>query len=213
MNATKNRATCPTRTGWRVALACLLAAGGNSSVADSKTKHQPIELLPAAPIARGEAQTVLGRSERVSVMEGPKSVDITGNLDTKEEHSTLYVADMKYFSRDYEQWVRFTVDSGNVVSGHKLDIERKVLRDERVKERGGGYSHRPWVEVNLCIGHHYFTSKVALMDRSAYTAQLKLGTGDIDQIGRVDTALQFTVQPDCTPPKAPAPAASADAAP
>ncbi|MFX4887716.1 RimK/LysX family protein, partial [Acinetobacter baumannii] len=84
--------------------------------------------------------------------EGQKSVDITGNLDTKETHSTLYVANMKYFSRDYEQWVRFTVDSGNVVSSHTLDVERKVLRDEHVKERGGGYSHRPWVEVNLCVG-------------------------------------------------------------
>jgi hypothetical protein len=145
-------------------------------------------------------------------MEDKKSVEIIGNLDTKEPKTTLYVADMKYFSRDYEQWVRFTVDSGNVMSSHRLDIERKVLRDERVKERGGGFTHRPWVEVNLCIGKHYFTAEAVLMDRSAYTAQLKLGTEDIDKIGRVDTALQFTAQPDCTPP-APPPAASPTGSP
>jgi hypothetical protein len=194
-----------------VLLLGLFAICGGAS-ADTKGKHQPIDLQPSSPIARPDAQTVLGRSEHVGVMEDKKSVEVTGVLDTSEPHSTLYVTDMKYFSRDYEQWVRFTVDSGNVVSGHVLDIERKVLRDEHVKQKNGSITHRPWVEVNLCIGKHGFTSQLALMDRSAFTAQLRLGSEDIGKIGRVDPSLQFTAQPDCSAPAPPPPAAAASTA-
>lgn len=188
----------------------LAVAGSAVAAAGTKGGHQPIELLPAAPISRPDAQTVLGHAEKVAVFDGNKSVEVIGNLEAKEARSTLYVADMKYFIREGDQWVNFIVDNGHVLSHERLTLERKVLRDEHVKERGGGFQHRPWVEVTLCVGKHSLPVQVALADRSTYTAQLKLGAADIDKIGRVDPTLQYTAQPDCAAPTPP-PSAAASA--
>jgi hypothetical protein len=197
----------------RQSLLILLCAAAGSAAAAGSTKNpqQPVQLMPSEPIARPDAQTVLGHAEKVAVMDGAKSLEIVGNLDGKEANSTLYVADMKYFVHDGDMWVSFTVDNGHVTSHEHLALQRQVMRDEHLKERGGGIQHRPWINLDLCIGKHSLPVLIALADRNAYTAQLKLGATDIDKIGRVDPALQFTVQPDCPPP-APPPAESATVA-
>jgi hypothetical protein len=188
---------------WRDGVVLLAGFVAFGTAMAAKPHAPPVDLFPAMPVTRPDAQTVLGHSEHVAIMDGQNSLEVTGDLDPRQDHSTLYVDDMKYYVSDGDMWVSFVVNSGTVLSGKRLTLQRKVLRDQHVKERGGGIMHRPWVEVSLCLGKHLLPVTLALADRSAYTAQLRLGRGDIDKVGRVDPALQFTAQPDCPPPAAP----------
>lgn len=156
------------------------------------------EVPQMAPHVRGS----FGRLEHVRVYSAYSTVDLIAKLDTGAERSALGVDDLKYFLREGETWVRFTLDNGSVLPGNRMTLERPVIEDVRIKLKGGGREHRPLVELTLCIADQQFKTEVSLSDRTDYTAPMQIGLPELRKLGSVDVAHQFTHEPSCAPPAA-----------
>lgn len=162
--------------------------------------------LPACFLARAET---FGKQEHVQVFGGSgSSVEVPAALTGGGARTVLYAREIKYFFRDGGTWVRFTVDSGSVVTGKHLTIEKPLIKDERVRQKDGGIEHISRVQGELCIGRHRVATELRVSDRSGYTAPLVIGSEDLAPLGAVDPSKNFLHEPDCTlAPAAPAPAA------
>lgn len=153
-----------------------------------------VSIVAALPAA---ADTY-GQLEHVKVM-STTPIEITAKLDPGADHSSLRTDDLKYFQRDGDTWARFVIDNGSVLRGNRVTLERRIIKDVKVPQRGGGVEHQPLVALELCIGNRSFTSTLNVSDRRGYTAPLVLGAGDLSQIGAVDDTRQFTQEPACKP--------------
>lgn len=154
-------------------------------------------LLLAALATVGVAQAeTYGRLEHVRVV-GDFSLEVTARLDPSAAGSSLQAVDVKYFQREGATWVRFTIDNGSVLPGSRITLEKRVLRDERVRQKGGGVEHRPQIELPLCIGDRRLELRLALLERSSYTAPLLIGGSDLAPLGSVDAGRQFMHEPSC----------------
>lgn len=163
-----------------------------------------VTAMVAAPQAMAETY---GTMERVKVM-GTAPIEVAAKLDSGNAQTALHAQSMKYFQKEGDTWVRFTIDNGSVLPGNHITIERKVLKDIKVKQAGGGIEHRAVVELELCLGSTSFTSKVLLSDRVTYTSPLLIGGNDLAALGKVDPAREYTHEPSCKPPEPAQPAAA-----
>jgi|GEM_PF-3104204 len=155
-----------------------------------------IALIFASLAALPAVADTYGKLEHVRVMD-LSTIEVTAKLDSGAGSTSLHAVNVKYFQRDGDTWVRFTVDNGSVLPGNHLTLERLVLKDVKVKQPGGGIEHRPIVEVDLCLGDRSFKSKLSVTDRTGYTAPLLIGTEELAKLGSVDTARQYTHEPSC----------------
>ncbi|MDI3260894.1 MAG: RimK/LysX family protein [Sinobacteraceae bacterium] len=158
-------------------------------------------LLPWCATAFAAAPAPLGRLERVEI-EDATPIVVTAQLDGRLERTTLYALDIKYFSRDGQTWVRFTVDNGDVLPGQRVTLSRRVLRDQQIRLRNGGIEHRPLVALDLCLGQRRLPAEVDLRERQGYTPPLVLGPAELARLPGVDPARQYTSDPACAPPTA-----------
>jgi hypothetical protein len=199
--------------------AAALATACDSAAARSLTSAWPATpRLPAAPAAMATPppssstlpsaattspqtppQAIYGRREHVQVGDEPV-IQIDADLDVKAGHSTLYAKDISYFNKDGDVWVSFVVDSGTVMSGNRTRLNRRVLKDQRIRERDDSVRHVPLVDVDICIGRVRLPMKLSVLPRQGYTAPLRIGREDILRLGGVDPTLQFTESPDCPAP-------------
>lgn len=181
------------RAAWAVLAAGMAMAPGPGGAADP------------APAAR-----VLGRLEHVRILEGAP-LDIPGRLDEPGQQTVLYARDIKYFSGEGGMWVSFTVDSGQAVPLKQVILKEPVLKDQRIKERTGGITHRPLVKLNLCVGSTTLATEVSIRERTSFTAPLVFGSADVARLGTVDPQKQFAAgDPTCKAPAATAPAQTVD---
>lgn len=168
-------------------------------------------LLAIAAVARADTY---GRQERARITGPVNSIEVVARLDGGVTQSSLHAVGVKYFNRGGTTWVRFTIDNGSVLPGNRVTLEREVLKDVKLKQRGGGIEHRPLVRLGYCIGRMAMDSEVSVTDRSGYTAPLVIGAADLQKLGSVDSAREYTREPDCAdqpPVAAPAAAVSAPA--
>lgn len=156
-----------------------------------------------------QAET-FGKQEHVQVFgSNGASLEVVAALTGGGARTVLYAREVKYFLRDGDTWVRFTVDNGSVITGKHLTIEKPLIKDERVHQKDGGIEHISRVKGELCIGRHRVATELRVSDRSAYTAPLVIGSDDLMPLGGVDPSKNFLHEPDCTPaptqPAGPAP--------
>ncbi|GAC1619461.1 MAG: hypothetical protein NVS9B10_00180 [Nevskia sp.] len=170
------------------------------------SKRCLLALVAASVMALPARADTYGRLEHVRVM-GAASIEVTARLDGAGAASSLHAVDVKYFQRDSDTWVRFTIDNGSVLPGSRVTLERRIVKDVKLRQKGGGVEHRPLVEVELCVGDRSFKSMLSVSDRTGYTAPLRLGSEDLAQLGPVDDARQYTHEPSCKPAETPPPAA------
>ncbi|MBX6420614.1 MAG: ATP-dependent zinc protease [Nevskia sp.] len=156
-------------------------------------------LLPWCATAFAAAPAPLGRLERVEI-EDATPIVVTAQLDGRLERTTLYALDIKYFTRDGQTWVRFTVDNGDVLPGQRVSLSRRVLRDQEIRLRNGGIEHRPLVALDLCLGQRRLHTEVDLRKRQGFTPPLVLGPSELAKLPRIDPARQYTSDPACAPP-------------
>lgn len=152
-----------------------------------------IGALAAASAARAD---VYGRHERVRVL-ASIGIEVEARLEPGRAGSTLRAAEVKYFHRDGDTWVRFVIDNGSVMPGSRLAVERPVLEDSRVRQRDGSTEHRPVVSLPLCVGARRIETRISVTERSGYTEPLTLGSTAMAGLGKVDPAREFTVEPAC----------------
>jgi len=163
----------------------------------------PVTALPVAPSltsAPPPLLTTYGGSEHVRIGESP-AIQITADLDPGAKQSLLYATGISYFMKEGDLWVGFTIDNGSVLPGNRTTLKRKILKDQHVRERGGGIGHEPLVAVDICIGTVTLPVQVTVKQRTGYISPLRLSRVDIDRLGAVDPVLKFTEPPECAVPQ------------
>lgn len=154
----------------------------------------------------GAAQAATyGKLEHVQLYGGGKPLEVSARLDPQAGQSILSATDVKYFNKENELWVRFTVDNGSVLPGNHIVMQRPLLKDVRIKQNDGATEHRPLIDMDICVGEQNLKVQLSVRDRTGYTASLVLGKSDLEKIGATITEHEFTREPSCQPPGSEAP--------
>jgi hypothetical protein len=157
------------RTGWALAIIFLML--GSAAV---------------------QAKQVIGWVERVRVT--PGDIVMNAKIDTGAKTSSLNARDIKEFSRNGEQWVRFTVTNRE---GGTVSIERRLRRVAVIKRHFGGKERRLVVRLGICVAGVYRYAEVNLVDRSGFNYGLLIGRSFLKGRLVVDPGRTFTVEPEC----------------
>jgi hypothetical protein len=161
----------------------------------------PAAAAPSSLTAPASLRTTYGAQEHVRIGDSP-AIQITADLDAAARQSLVYATGISYFMKEGDLWVSFVLDNGSVLPGNRTMLKRKVLKDQHVRERGGGVGHVPLVAIDICIGTVTLPIQVAVKPRSGYVSPLRLSRQDIDRLGGVDPSLKFTGPPECAAPAA-----------
>lgn len=163
-------------------------------------------LLLWASASTAANATRFGLREHVRIL-GNHPIEVTAVLDAKATHAVLKVESLKYVLHGNGTWVRFVVDSGNVITLQQARLDKPILRDHEVRMRDGGVRHEPVVALDICIGSQHLTVPFVLRIRQHYTPPMVLGAAQIARLGTIDPKAKFLHEPYC-PTKIPAQAAS-----
>jgi len=156
--------------------------------------------LLALPVMAAEP-TLYGRYEYIGVLEIGET--LKAKMDTGALTASLSAKDIELFKRDGDDWVRFrlaTKDASNKVYEHKVArISRIKTRSEEDDEEVADPTHRPVVDLELCLGNVKRTVEVNLTDRSSFNYPLLIGAKALREFGAaINPARRYTAdKPDC----------------
>ncbi|MDD0973731.1 ATP-dependent zinc protease [Pseudomonas fontis] len=157
--------------------------------------------LLALPVMAAEP-TLYGRYEYIGLPEIGET--LKAKMDTGALTASLSATDIKRFTRDGEDWVRFrlaTKDADGKVYEHKVARISKIKTraDEDDEGESVESAKRPVIDLELCLGDVKRTVEVNLTDRSSFNYPLLIGAKALREFGAaVNPARRFTAgKPDC----------------
>ncbi len=130
----------------------------------------------------------------------PNSIQLPAKLDTGAESASLHAENMSLFSREKEDWVRFTITDP---TGENHPFEQKVHRLVKIKRHGQEPAERPVILLDICLGGHIEKAEVNLADRSNYDYPLLIGRLFLAGHFLVDASVTDLLTPDCSVHPAP----------
>lgn len=137
-----------------------------------------------------------GTREHVRIL-GKHPIEVTAVLDAKATHAVLKVKTLKYVLHGNGIWVRFVVDSGNVITLQQARLDKPMLHDHEVRMRDGSIRHEPVVALDICVGSQRLTVPFILRIRQHYTPPMVLGAAQVARLGSIDPKASFLHEPDC----------------
>lgn len=158
----------------------------------------------AEHIALGsENKIILGWIEKVVLK--PWDIILKAKLDTGANTSSIDAADITFFEKNDQPWVRFVYvqNKRNDKLNQEVAIERPVLRIVQIKEHFGKPQQRPVVNLEFCLHGTWFEAEFNLVDRTHFNSPVLLGRRFLQDIALVDPKaihLNDTISLDCTPP-------------
>ncbi|WP_194788324.1 ATP-dependent zinc protease [Pseudomonas sp. UFMG81] len=157
--------------------------------------------LLALPVMAAEP-TIYGRYENIKLPEIGET--LKAKMDTGAYTASLSAKDIELFTRDGNEWVRFrlaTEDASNKVYEHEVSRISKIKNraDEDEEEEAPALSHRPVIDLELCLGDVKRTVEVNLVDRSNFRYPLLVGSKALKKFkAAVNPAKKFTAgTPSC----------------
>lgn len=157
--------------------------------------------LLALPVMAADP-TLYGRYERIKLPELGET--LKAKMDTGAYTASLSAKDIELFKRDGEEWVRFrlaTKDADGKVYEHQVSRISKIKNRAEEDEEGDSpeLSHRPVVDLELCLGDVKRTVEVNLVDRSSFNYPLLVGSKALKEFkAAVDPAQKYTAgKPGC----------------
>ncbi len=151
--------------------------------------------LMCAPVAIG-APEVLGWLEGGYLQ--PWGVRVRAKLDTGALTSSIHAENIEIFRANDKDWVRFLFPYGKK-EGYPTGfmIERPILRESHVKERGGGLSSRYVIGIDICVSGNTFPVEVSLADRDNFNYPIILGRRALSGRFVVDPGKSFAGNRSC----------------
>lgn len=151
-----------------------------------------VSFTVTAPADTGEKQ-IIGWIEKVQVL--PENLQLIAKIDTGADNSSLSVIDPTEFTKEEENWIRFSVPFGE---DEAVTIERPIERFTRVKNKGGPSQRRPVVLFDLCLGTIFKKNiPVNLAKRKGFKYPMLIGRSFLEGSAIVDSALTLTLEPSC----------------
>jgi len=101
---------------------------------------------------------------------------IKAKIDTGARTSCLHAFDVKSFSKDNEEWVRFGIHPYQNDSEREIFCEAKVLDKRTVTDSGGHKEERYVISTKLALpSKQYFTAEITLSNRDSMRFRMLLG--------------------------------------
>ena len=135
---------------------------------------------------------VAGWVENVSIF--PGNLKLKAKLDTGARHSSLNAKNLEEFDRAGDKWVRFKLKNWK---GRTEAFEAKIIRTATIKQHETDSVTRPVIRLGICLGNVYKEVEVNLQDRSKFNYQMLIGRSFLRKSILVDSAVTFSVEPDC----------------
>ena len=155
----------------------------------------PLDGLPQEGSPRDgspQDKDIIGRVEKVRI--DPGGFLLRAKLDTGAKNCSLHAPKMTRFSRDGQAWVRFEVENH---LGKEIAVERKILREARIKQKNGDLEIRPVIMLGVCLGRRYREVEVNLVDRTVFIYPMLIGRSLMIGHMIVDPELKYTAEPEC----------------
>lgn len=143
-----------------------------------------VEIKKAAP----NNQNIIGAVEPIYFP--PMKTPFEARIDTGAEQSAIDADHIKYFERDGEKWVAFTLI--NRENGESHRFEKEIARHINIK-RIHMTEKRPMVEMDVRFGNERFTSLFSLAKRDKFEYQALVGRNIITGRAIVDTSVSNTL--------------------
>lgn len=149
-------------------------------------------LLGLGSGSNGLAKDIIGWVERVRLE--PEGLELHAKIDTGADTSSLHARRIREFEKKGKLWVRFQLRNED---DEEITVERRVLRTANIKRHFGDTQERPVIKVGLCLGAHYKSVEVTLVDRTGFDYQLLVGRNFLEGDFLVDTSLRYAAKPEC----------------
>ena len=150
------------------------------------------------------AKTIAGVNEVVTLL--PEDIQLDAKLDTGADSSSIDARNIDFFTKDGEEWVRFTVvktlDKKKHILEYPLERTAKIVSRIPAESLGSGRPHhrRPVIHMNVCIGNVPQTIEVNLFDRGNFTYPFLLGASGLEKFDLVvDVQKTYLFADKCTP--------------
>lgn len=130
---------------------------------------------------------IIGEVEPIYIL--PMRTPFPARIDTGAQTSSLDVSRIRFFERDGEKWVAFTITSRT--SGESHRFEKAISRKVTVKRIEDG-EKRTQVEMDVKFGSETFTTIFSLADRTKFEYQALIGRNILSGRALVDTSLSNT---------------------
>ena len=120
----------------------------------------------------------------------PMKTPFAARIDTGAEQSALDADNIKYFERDGEKWVSFSIT--NRESGETHRFEKEIDRHINIK-RIHLTERRPMVTMDVKFGKETFTANFSLAQRDKFEYQALIGRNILTGRAIVDTSISNTL--------------------
>lgn len=134
----------------------------------------------------------IGWIENVTIY--PGNLEFKAKMDTGARTSSINARNIKGFTRNGEQWVRFDIINR---TGQTVQLELPVERQAIIKRHFGKRQKRFVVKMDICLGNVHKTTEVTLVDREGFLYALLIGRSFLKKDFVIDPSEQFTVTPHC----------------
>ena len=149
-------------------------------------------MVVGASAAPARMLTIVGYAEDALIL--PEGLAVQARMDTGARMAAINATGIERYSRDGEDWVRFTVEAGDRATVFHRRIERRVI----VRRAGHADAEQLVVRLGICIASHYRDAEVRLANRSNMTYPLLIGRRLMASAGlAIDSAVQFLSKPVC----------------
>lgn len=169
----------------KIPFLCLFAIMTSSC----QTPPKP-SIVPAVEVKKADnhRQNIIGEIEPVYLP--PIKTPFLARIDTGAQSSSIDAQKIRFFERDGEKWVAFTII--NTQSGESHRFEKPLNRHVTIK-RIEESEKRPMVEMDVKFGTETFTALFSLADRQKFEYQALIGRNILTGRAIVDTSLANTL--------------------
>lgn len=147
-------------------------------------------IVPAveAPKSSLHRMNIIGEVEPIYFP--PMKTPFAARIDTGAEQSAIDADNIKYFERDGEKWVSFSLI--NRESGESHRFEKEIDRHVNIK-RIHMTEKRPMVTMDVKFGKETFTASFSLAKRDKFEYQALVGRNILTGRAIVDTSVSNTL--------------------
>ena len=149
-------------------------------------------MIVGASAAQSRMLTIVGYAEDALIL--PEGLAMQARMDTGARTAAINAVDIQRYSKNGEDWVRFTVKAGD----RAMVFHRRVAGRLTIRRAGHADREQVVVQLGICVAGYYKHARVRLADRSNMTYPLLIGRRLMASGGLViDSAAEFLSKPVC----------------
>lgn len=141
------------------------------------------------------AKQTVGYIESVKIY--PGALEIKAKVDSGATNSSLNCACTKFFAKNGQQWVRFSIRN---FRDESIVLEKQIVRYTGIKRHFGDVQKRPVINLGICMGGVYREVEVNLVDRTGYDYQMLIGRSFMLNDFLISPGEENLTRPGCPKP-------------